>query len=52
MTHNDIKPNNLLFDKNFNIKISDFGLSEKFRDYTCNKLKGTGSYIPPEMYQK
>ena len=30
--HRDIKPDNLLLDENYNIKISDFGLSALYRD--------------------
>ena len=51
ITHRDLKPENLLLDKNYRIKISDFGLS-----YLGNSIDtlietpcGTPSYAPPEM---
>ena len=30
--HRDIKPDNILFDKNYNVKISDFGVSALYKD--------------------
>ena len=49
--HRDIKPQNILFDKNNNIKLIDFGLAENFN---CSKpffntFCGTAFYLPPEM---
>lgn len=52
--HRDLKPENLLLDKDFTVKIGDFGIS-KIRDFknvsggflmTC---VGSGSYIAPEV---
>ena len=51
ITHRDLKPENLLLDKNFRIKISDFGLSYigKNIDSLLDTPCGTPSYAPPEM---
>ncbi|KAL5992636.1 hypothetical protein ACLOJK_013555 [Asimina triloba] len=56
ITHFDIKPHNILLDRDFNPKISDFGLAE-----SCSKEKkiissmaarGTLGYIAPELFSK
>jgi serine/threonine protein kinase len=52
--HLDIKPSNIMLDKNYEINILDFGYSAEIRDknkeikrYTDGK--GTGEYVCPEM---
>ena len=59
--HRDIKPDNILFDENYNIKITDFGLSALYKDNNpVNKNKpdylfgafssvGRMDFISPEI---
>lgn len=53
VTHRDLKPQNLLLDGNFNLKVADFGLSKIFDKPSRNVLKttvvGTRGFRPPEI---
>merc|ERR1712018_421283 len=50
--HRDLKPDNVLFDSQNNIKIADFGLSEEFvPGEKLNTFCGTPEYMAPEVFK-
>ena len=51
IAHLDIKPDNILFDEFFNVKISDFGTSILLldSDWTSWRRWGTRSFMAPEV---
>lgn len=52
ITHRDIKPQNLLLDKNYQLKLTDFGLSkinENPNDTMTTTYVGTRGYQAPEL---
>jgi len=50
--HRDIKPSNIFLDKNYNIKLGDFGLSRKYFNEYANTILGTPLYMAPELLEK
>jgi serine/threonine protein kinase len=50
--HRDIKPENMLLDKDFNIKVCDFGWSAYQLDEGRNTFCGTYEYMAPEIVNK
>jgi serine/threonine protein kinase len=53
VVHRDLKPQNILFDDNFNIKICDFGFAApsggKENMGLCKTALGTKEYMAPEI---
>ncbi|CAD8160179.1 unnamed protein product [Paramecium octaurelia] len=50
--HRDLKPDNILIDKEWNVKIIDFGLSFKTIKSTTHETCGTLIYMAPEALMK
>jgi len=54
MCHRDIKPENILLDKDFNIKLCDFGFAHSLEGRegknTLKTVCGTESYMAPEIF--
>ncbi|VDP02436.1 unnamed protein product [Soboliphyme baturini] len=51
IVHRDVKPENLLFDKNNKIKIIDFGFSTFCSGSPLSTFCGTPPYAAPELFQ-
>ena len=50
--HRDVKLENILFDQNRNVKLSDFGFSVHSKDKRLKIFCGTPSYMAPEIVMR
>ncbi|CAD8135902.1 unnamed protein product [Paramecium pentaurelia] len=50
--HLDLKPDNIVFDSDFNLKITDFGFSKQVQGSINDFFGGTKSYIAPELLDR
>lgn len=49
IVHGDIKPGNLLVDRNQRVKLGDFGIARRLQGDDGSVVKGTTKYIAPEV---
>ena len=52
ISHRDIKPENILLDKDFNLKVTDFGFSTYLSRGELHTRLGTEGYMAPEIRSK
>lgn len=48
-SHRDIKPQNILVDKNGTLKLADFGSAKNYIDEATMTIAGTPAYLSPEL---
>ncbi len=50
IVHGDVKPGNLLLDKNNRVKLGDFGIARRLSSDEGSVTKGTTKYMAPEVF--
>jgi len=49
IVHGDVKPSNILVDKNRHVKLGDFGIARRLSGDDVSLIKGTTKYLSPEV---
>ncbi|XP_066287799.1 uncharacterized protein [Branchiostoma lanceolatum] len=49
IVHGDLKPRNILLTEDMEVKIADFGIATNLADGKSSKIRGTPTYIAPEV---
>lgn len=52
IVHRDIKPHNIFVDRDFELKLGDFGEAKILYPESSHSLRGTYNYMPPELLNK
>ena len=49
IVHGDVKPSNLMLDRNHRVKLGDFGIARRLASDEGSVIKGTTKYMAPEV---